>query len=146
MRAVEFSVVLFLLLALAGCGLGAGDRGPGELRLKLEEARQDAQLLPGEILVLDVRNSGAGGYQFSGASFDPTLLRLDKFWTEPPADPKPGDFGRAFYAFTALRPGACVVEIRIKRPWEKDSAPEIYRSVSVSVGAAEASDSGAAKR
>jgi predicted secreted protein len=126
-----------VLLFLAGCGLFRGGEA-ASVRLDLDEAPgATARLKPGETLLLDVRHPGDGGYQFSGASFDPSVLRLDKFWTEPPSDPKPGDFGRAYFVFTALKEGSTTVEIRIRRPWEKNSAPEIYRSVSVSVGAAE---------
>lgn len=128
-------LLVSVLLFLAGCGLFRGGEA-ASVRLDLDEAPgATARLKPGETLLLDVRHPGDGGYQFSGASFDPSVLRLDKFWTEPPADPKPGDFGRAYFVFTAVQPGSATVEIRIKRPWEKDSAPEVYRSVKVEVAA-----------
>ena len=139
MRPARLVIILPLLMLLSGCGLFSGSGG-ATLRLDLDrEGSAAAALKPGETLLLTVRDPGAGGYQFSGASFDPAVLRLDKFWTEPPNDPKPGDFGTAYFVFTALKEGSTTVEIRIRRPWEKNSAPELYRSVPVSVGAAESS-------
>lgn len=130
-------LICLVFLSLAGCGLFRGGEETSQ-RLNLDnEAGAAVRLEPGETLLLDVRHPGDGGYQFSGASFDPAVLRLDKFWTEPPENPKPGDFGRAYFVFTAMNPGATTVEIRIRRPWEKNSAPELYRSVSVEVAASD---------
>ncbi|WP_027176348.1 protease inhibitor I42 family protein [Desulfovibrio aminophilus] len=138
MGPARLASILLILLFLSGCGLFSGGSGGATRHLDLDgEGVPATALLPGETLLLEMRHPGDGGYQFSGASFDPAVLRLDKFWTEPPSDPKPGDFGRAYFVFTALKEGSTTVEIRIRRPWEKNSAPEIYRSVSVSAGAAE---------
>lgn len=135
MRRNALILLVVLLVNLAGCGLFRGGE-KAAVRLDLDrEAGAAAKLQPGDTLLLDVRHPGDGGYQFSGASFAPRILRLEKFWTEPPENPKPGDFGRAYFEFTALGEGGITVEIRIRRPWEKDSASELYRSVSVEVAA-----------
>lgn len=126
-------MALALLAFLGGCASVnpfAGDSG----ELVLDGEQQFAtEVSAGQSLILDMRNPGSGGYQFVGASFDPKVLELSGFWTEQPTSGLEGDFGRAKYVFRALAPGKTVVEIRIKRPWEETSAPEVYKSVEVTV-------------
>lgn len=138
MRKASLGACCLLFLLLAGCGLlGGGESGgPATVRLNLDEGEDfSVALHVGESLLLAVRHPGGGGYEFTGTHFDPRALRLDKFWTEKSESPEPGDFGRAYFVFTALSQGQTVVELKIYRPFEKGSAPEVYRTVKVDVAA-----------
>lgn len=118
-------------LLLSACSL-LGGPSPSVLRLDGEQ-RGSASLDPGQTLVLDLRNPGAGGYQFAGASFDPAVLRLESNILSPGED-RAGDFGRACFEFLALAPGRTELVIKIHRPFEKDVPPEVYKAVEVRVG------------
>ncbi len=124
-------LALPVALLLAACSLLGG---PSPSVLKLDgDQRASASLDVGQTLVLDLRNPGAGGYQFAGASFNPAVLRLESNILSPGED-RAGDFGRARFEFLALAPGRTEVVIKIHRPFEKDVPPEVYKAVDVRVG------------
>ena len=137
----HWAAVLLAVLALAaaasGCSMVQAVSGDGGRSVMDLDEAQDfrVELERGERLVLDVRNPGSGGYEFTGALFDPAVLELEHFVLQPPGEGEamPGNFGRAQYEFLAVGQGQTTVEIRIRRPWEKGSAPEVYKSVDVLV-------------
>lgn len=137
MRKASLGVLCLFFLLVSGCGLmGGKDEAAATTRLNLDQGEDFSVVLHvGESLLLSVRHPGAGGYEFTGTHFDPSALRLDKFWTEKPDSPRPGDFGRAYFMFTALSEGRTTVELKIRRPFEKGSAPEVYRTIKIDVAA-----------
>ncbi|MFW5838058.1 MAG: protease inhibitor I42 family protein [Desulfovibrionaceae bacterium] len=132
-RAVFFLIPACLLALVSACSmLGLGGHGQ-RVELNLDrQAVAKTSVSAGDVLVLNVRNPGSGGYQFAGAYFDPDILLLEKHQLLPPERAMPGDFGRATYELRALKPGRTLVVIKIKRPWE-DKPPEQYKSVQVTV-------------
>ncbi len=135
---MTFRIILFRLFLLSGL-LAAGACSTLSVSspemLKLDgEMRYVRDLEVGQTLTLDVRNPGAGGYEFAGTLFDPAILRLENNSLIPPEKARPGDFGRATFEFLALAPGWTEVVIKIHRPFEKDLPPDIYKVVEVRVG------------
>ncbi|MBN2141612.1 MAG: protease inhibitor I42 family protein [Desulfovibrionaceae bacterium] len=130
------ALTLVLILAPVFCSCSAGPTwlggGPSETMLCLDgEQSFSIDLGPGDVLVLDMRDPGSGGYRFVGALFDPRVLRLDKVLNLPPESGLIGDFGRARYQFLALAPGETEVQVKIKRPW--DANADLYKRVTVRV-------------
>lgn len=135
---IKLPFLLLTLLLFNGCALSSA---PSTSTLDLDnEQRFETSMQVGEKLLLDMRNPGSGGYQFAGASFDPGVVRLDRHWLEKPKESMPGNFGRAYYEFTAIGPGVSDIIIRIHRPWE-NIPPETYKFVSVTVEEPEGDES-----
>ncbi|MBU1041733.1 MAG: hypothetical protein KKF77_11600 [Proteobacteria bacterium] len=118
------ALALLLMAALAGCAsmpqmLG----GSGDLTLTLDgEQNHEATLARGQVLSLDMRDPAASGYVLAGASFDPTLLRLDGIVYQPG--------GRVRYQFSATDKGESDIQIKIKRK-EPGSRPDVFKRVHV---------------
>jgi predicted secreted protein len=130
-KSILRSALLCLAALSASCALLGGQGERVEINLD-QQAVAKVEIQTGDTLVLDVRNPGAGGYQFAGAYFDPVLLKLTAHHLIPPERAKPGNFGRATFEFAALKEGQSMVIIKIHRPWE-DAPPEQYKSVQVTV-------------
>ncbi|MDK2956264.1 MAG: hypothetical protein PWQ57_1760 [Desulfovibrionales bacterium] len=130
-KTVLRAALLCLAAFSASCALLGGQGEQVELNLD-QQAVAKVEIRTGDTLILDVRNPGAGGYQFAGAYFDPVLLKLTAHHLMPPEEAQPGNFGRATFEFAALKAGQTMVIIKIKRPWEH-TPPEQYKSVQVTV-------------
>lgn len=116
--------LLLMLAALPGCvSMPKMLGGSGDLTLTLDgEQNHEATLQKGQALSLDMRDPTASGYVFSGASFDPTLLRLDGIVHQPG--------GRVRYQFSATDKGASDIQIKIRRN-EPGARPDVYKRVHV---------------
>jgi hypothetical protein len=80
----------------------------------------------GEVLALDLRAPAAEGYRLEGASFDPAVLRLERYVER-------GEGGRqARYLFTAMENG--LTDVLIKMRSAEGRRTEIFKRVSVNVG------------
>jgi hypothetical protein len=130
MRRTSLLLILVLVaaFALAGCShmprmLG----GSGDLHLVLDgEQESSAELPAGRVLILDMRDPASSGYEFAGTGFDAALLRLDGIVR--------GEDGRVRYNFTALAPGQCDVQIKIRKQESgKRYVPDVFKIVHVTV-------------
>lgn len=95
------------------------------------EHQVDIVMMPGESVAFDMRNPGSGGYEFSGATFNPDVLKLEYFRILKPDSGMAGDFGRWRLEFKALDVGDDVITIHIKRPFEEQRDP--YKIIAVKV-------------
>ncbi|MFH1912679.1 MAG: hypothetical protein ABIK45_00175 [Pseudomonadota bacterium] len=77
-----------------------------------------------EVLALDLRMPTRSGYSLVGASFDPAVLRLDRYLEH--------DGGNARYLFTAMENGLTDVLIKMEPGGGGDT--EVFKRVSVTVG------------
>lgn len=112
-------ILFFILSSFSGCAW-LNPLGDSEKEYNLDNKYQiDVTMKPGESLILDMRNPGSGGYEFSGASFNPDLLNLEYFHIIKPESNMSGDFGRWRFVFKAIKIGDDVITINIKRPFEK---------------------------
>lgn len=119
---------------LSGCAVTGTPTSGDAYVLVLDEGKDaDVELSYGEYLVLDMRNPGDGGYKVTGVHFNPQVLQLEGYTNETPENGRLGDFGRLQYKFKVIGVGMTDVKIRIKRPWEKDALPEVYKRVNVVV-------------
>lgn len=120
-----YGLAAVLLFGLAGCSMmprwAGGSPGPTELTVDGEQNFEETAHV-GLPLVLDMRDPGISGYTFAGVAFDPSLFQLDSVLEE--------DF-RARYAFTPLRPGKGVVEVRIRA--QGGGPLETYKLIQVTV-------------
>lgn len=123
-------VVLSFVLLAAGCGASLGvesDIEPTKTLVLDDEFESTVSLERGDVLGLDMRLPGKSGYKVVGASFDPSLFRLDHF-LEYKADGE----SRAQYLFALLADGAS--DILIKMQPLAGGDVEIFKRVSVTIG------------
>jgi len=126
----NFALVVVCFFLLAGCfGSSSVETGlnPAELIEIDDDYSTEVQLERGEVLAVDMPNPLAKGYRISGASFDPSMLRMERFleYTED------GE-SRARYLFTVLMDGSSDILIKIK-PLQ-DGTEDVYRQVTVGTG------------
>ena len=116
--------LLLLATALPGClGMPKMLGGSGDTTLTLDgEQNHEATLARGQILSLDMRDPGTSGYVFAGASFDPTLLRLDGIVHQAS--------GRVRYQFSATDKGESDILIKIRKN-APGSRADVFKRVHV---------------
>lgn len=130
-KQLVLSILFVLILGLNGCAwLNPFADSVKEYNLD-NKYQIDVMLMPGESVALDMRNPGAGGYMFSGASFNPEVLNLEYFHILKPDSDRQGDFGRWRFVFKALKVGEDVITIHINRPSEK--MQESYKIIQIKV-------------
>jgi hypothetical protein len=79
----------------------------------------------GQTLVVDLRNSGDGGYDNWVLAAAPaiTVLRLTQAWHEPPpAGAAPGNFGRDMFVFDAVGVGTTQLGATATRPFSGETS------------------------
>ena len=122
--------VLIIVLLFAGCGASVGvDSGvePTETLDLDGEFEFSVSLEKGDVLGLDMRLPVKSGYKVVGASFDPSMFRLEHY-LEYGDDGEP----RAEYLFTMLADGASDILVKMQPVTGGDV--EIYKRVGVIVG------------
>lgn len=127
-----FVIFSFFVLAVAGCsGASSVDGGlnPVETLVLDDEYAATLNVEEHEIFALDVIRPVAKGYRISGAFFDPSILRMERY-LEYEEDGEP----RARYLFAGLAGGACDVLVRMVP--DGGGEMEVYRQVTVTVGRA----------
>lgn len=120
---------LIFVLFLHGCFASSDVNGgfdPGETLWLDDDFSEALSIEKDETFALDVRVPEKKGYRLVGASFDPTMLRLEHYLTYDD-DGEP----RARYIFTALGNGTSDVLVKMEPVSGGD--PEVYRMVSVNV-------------
>ncbi|WP_319543632.1 hypothetical protein [uncultured Pseudodesulfovibrio sp.] len=125
-----FSVAVVFFFMLAGCfGSSSLETGlsPAEHIEIDDDYSTEVTLERGDVLAVDMLNPLGKGYRISGASFDPSMLRMERFfeYTED------GE-SRARYLFTALMDGSSDILIKMK-PLQ-GGTEEVYRQVTVGTG------------
>ncbi|WP_285905411.1 hypothetical protein [Pseudodesulfovibrio pelocollis] len=117
---------MFILLA-AGCG-ASYDPATGLAPTRILDLRDgfdfSVTVEKNEVLALDLRMPARSGHSLVGASFDPAVLRLDRYLER--------DGGNARYLFTAMENG--LTDVLIKMEPEGGGDAEVYKRVSVTVG------------
>lgn len=100
-----------------------GEIGAEYVRLD-DEYRVSEIVVVGQSLVLSVLKPRAAGYTLAGASFDPTMLRLDSVLDDPD-DPQ-----TVLYGFIAVEDGTTIVSIRAQK---EGSDPETYKVLELKI-------------
>lgn len=125
-RCLPLLVLALVLLtaALSGCvSMPKMLGGSGDLTLTLDgEQNHQATLAKGQTLILDMRDPATSGYVFAGASFDPTLLRLDGIVHQAS--------GRVRYQFSATDKGESDIQLKIRKN-EPGTRPDVFKRVHV---------------
>ncbi|WP_027721037.1 hypothetical protein [Maridesulfovibrio zosterae] len=88
-------------------------------------------LMPEDTVVFEMRNPGSGGYGFDGITFDPKLIKLEKYSIIPPESGLLGDFGRWRFELNMIGLGETSVIINIKRPNEEQR--DAYKIVNINI-------------
>ncbi len=125
-----FAICAVFVLALSGCsGSSSVDGGlePVETLVLDGEYASALNVEENEVFALDVIRPLAKGYRISGAFFDPSILRMERY-LEYDDDGE----SRARYLFTGLTGGACDVLVRMVPVGGGEMV--VYRQVTVSVG------------
>jgi predicted secreted protein len=121
-------IIMAGLLTFSFAAIVQGD--PGSLILHEKDRGRTVTLHPGERLIVELRNPGSGGYETQAPDFNHATLKLVSQKNIPPQprpEPRAGDFGRLFYEWEAVGPGATDIIIRIHRPWERKTPEEFWR-------------------
>jgi predicted secreted protein len=136
-KGIFFPVLVIFLLAASVLTAGAGGKmdpsGP-----VITETYQGGPLAAkvGEIITLNLRNPGSGGYSIVTPVYDARVLKLISE-KHVPAQRGPvaraGDFGRIVYEFQAIGAGETELAIKIARPWEKQQPPKEFLRVTIKV-------------
>lgn len=124
---VSFIVCVFMLTACFSSSSIETGLNPAELIEIDDDYSTEILLERGEVLAVDMPNPLAKGYRISGASFDPSMVRMERF-LEYSED---GD-SRARYLFTVLMDGSS--DILIKMEPLQGGTEEVYRQITVSTG------------
>jgi inhibitor of cysteine peptidase len=86
----------------------------------------------GDSLVLTLPENGTTGYQWV-VSGTPDFLEVVADDVVPPGSAAPGAGGMHRWRWTARRPGSGRLVLELRRPWQRESAPEDTVVVEVSV-------------
>lgn len=124
------ALLLTIILSVSGCGASLGVQSGVEPTETLDldgEFEFSVALEKGDVLGLDMRRPVKSGYRIVGASFDPSLFRLEHYLEY-------GDDGeaRAQYVFTLL--ADCASDVLIKMEPVGGGNTEIYKRVTIFVG------------
>lgn len=128
---IIISMALCAMTILAGCGMFfGGDDGLGDATVHDLDGLFDKSILveEGEAFVLEMAHPGHSGYDFKGAVFDPSFLRLDKY-LEIPDEDVPETIARVQYLFSTLKPGSTDIAIKVHKPLDSDYPVEVFKSV-----------------
>ncbi|NDV19006.1 hypothetical protein GO013_06185 [Pseudodesulfovibrio sp. JC047] len=126
-----FTVVLVCLFGLAGCFGSVADQtglNPAE-RIEIDDDYATEVVVDrGDVLAVDLASPLGKGYRISAASFDPSMIRMERFleYTE-------GEERRVRYLFTVLMDGTSDILIKM-RPID-GGAEEVFRQVTVKTNA-----------
>ncbi|BDQ36620.1 hypothetical protein SYK_09800 [Pseudodesulfovibrio nedwellii] len=123
-------VCLFMLTACFGSSSVETGLNPAELIEIDDDYSTVVTLERGEILAVDMPNPLVKGYRISGASFDPSMLRMERF-----LEYSEDDENRARYLFTVLMDGSSDILIKMK-PLQ-GGTEEVYRQVTIGTGESE---------
>ncbi|WP_291328608.1 hypothetical protein [Desulfovibrio sp. UCD-KL4C] len=88
-------------------------------------------MMPGDSVIFEMRNPGSGGYMFDGVTFDPKLIKLEKFKIVKPDSGMMGDFGRWQFKFNVLAIGEVPIVINIKRA--NDTQRDAYKIIKLNI-------------
>ena len=124
-RILIFSTIVLLL---SGCfGSSSVDTGlePSEIIVIDDDYATMIRLERGEVLAVDMAHPLGKGYKISGTSFDPDMLRMERY-----LEYEEDGVSRARYLFTVLMNGAS--DIIIKMTPLQGGAEEVYRQITVS--------------
>lgn len=126
----KFILSAMVILFVAGCGASSaldGGFDPTDTLMLDGDYESNISIEKGDTLALDVLIPLAKGYKIVGASFDPSMLRLEHYLEYD-------DDGatRARYMFTALMDGAS--DILIKMEPLSGGDVDIYKQISVKIG------------
>lgn len=126
---IKTAVFLSFVLLFSGCGGDySGDTGFDLSELVYLDSELQAEIIleKGEVFGLDMPDPVVKGHAIIGASFDPTLFRMERY-IEYEDDGKP----RIRYLFIALACGGSDVVIRMRVAGGMEG---IYRTARVVVG------------
>ncbi|BCS87573.1 hypothetical protein [Pseudodesulfovibrio sediminis] len=128
---INGNIILFLFFILSICGCSGSSSVDGGLNvseiLTLDnEYESEISTETDQMFALDMNNPLAKGHKLTGASFDPSLLRMERFIEYE------DDGMRARYLFTALMDGKC--EVLIKMQAISGGEEEVFKRVSVTIG------------
>ena len=126
----KFTLSVMIVLFVAGCGASSSVNGsfdPTDTMVLDDAYESNVSVEKGDIIALDVLIPLAKGYRIVGASFDPSVFRLEHYLEYD-------DDGatRARYMFTALMDGTS--DILIKMEPLSGGNVDIYKQVSVKIG------------
>nr|WP_321257617.1 hypothetical protein [uncultured Pseudodesulfovibrio sp.] len=120
-------VCLFVLTACFSSSSVETGLNPAELIEIDDDYSTNVTLERGEVLAIDMPNPLVKGYTISGASFDPSMVRMERF-LEYSEDGE----SRARYLFTLLMEGSS--DILIKMEPLQGGTEEVYRQITVGTG------------
>lgn len=118
------------ILVLAGCFGGPSVESGIELEELVElngEEIAEVFVEKGETFGMDMRDPSNEGGMILGASFDPTMLRMERYLAY-----EDDGLSRVQYIFTAIADGASEVVVKMKKT--NSSVTEVYKRVIVKVG------------
>ncbi len=130
-RAAFLSILVLVLLTAVGCA------SINPFASSVPEYDLDGMhelkliMMPGDSVIFEMRNPGSGGYLFDGVTFDPKLVKLEKFKIVKPDSGMMGDFGRWQFKFNVLAIGEVPIVINIKRA--NDTQRDAYKIIKLNI-------------
>lgn len=129
-RVLAATVAVTLLVAVAGCALGA----VAPVRLSDADSGKAAQLQVGGSLVIDLEENVTTGYSWRVDGALPPQLKAASDKAKPSGQTGVvGAAGRRVLTYTAVAAGTGQLRLVYVRPWEKGVAPAKTFTASITV-------------
>ena len=133
----KFNIILlagFILPATSVTGLPAISRIKhpvyDTIRLTDNSSGKTFKIRRGSTIILKLTFQPDGGYMTDSISYNKSKLRLIRHNQRPaPLNSTLGHSGRAFWKFSAFKPGKSDIKLTATRPWNKKDRIVIYKSV-----------------
>jgi inhibitor of cysteine peptidase len=98
-----------------------------------QDSGREVDAAVGEQVQVTLKENPTAGYGWKVASLTPGVLELEGSRFSLPAGTGVGGGGRRTFTFRAAAGGRAVLELELRRPWERDVPPEARFSLTVHV-------------